>query len=157
MIYEWKSGARGVSSINAQVIGQQLEHIRKKNGGFMTPQMVVDDARKSRSPLHNAFEWDDAQAASQYRIEQAGYIIRHLSVTVVVGAKETVTRAFVSIKQDDGACYTSIVRAMGDAELRAQVLQQAWAELEAWKGKYKEYDELSHIFAAMTPPEQIAV
>lgn len=157
MIYEWKNGTRGMKGVDAQSVGERLEKIREKFGGFMTPEMVVDDARKPRSPLHDVFEWDDIQAAGRYRAEQAGYVIRHISVTISVGAEETVTRAFVSIQQDDGARYTSIIHAMSDAELRKQVLQQAWSELEAWKGKYKEYDELSHIFAAMTLPEQIAV
>ena len=45
-------------------------------GGRLTPDAVVADAKKRTSPLHGAFEWDDAVAGHKYRIEQARSLIQ---------------------------------------------------------------------------------
>ena len=55
--------------------------------GRITPEMVVDAARDPNSPLHSAFEWDDAQAAHEHRLAQARVLLRRVRVEV-----ETSTR-----------------------------------------------------------------
>lgn len=43
--------------------------------GRLTPDAVVADARDPESPLHDAFEWDDREAADRYRTQQARHLI----------------------------------------------------------------------------------
>lgn len=72
MVYDWKNGAR--ISADAQKVGEELEKIEYKDA-----KTVLEAARKNkRSELHKCFEWDDSQAAEQYRLSQAGLILRAL-------------------------------------------------------------------------------
>jgi hypothetical protein len=59
----------------------ELEKIREANGGLLTRPAVEKAARDPRHPFHSQFEWDDSIAGYEYRLIQAGELIR--SVTVV--------------------------------------------------------------------------
>lgn len=111
-----------------------LLELRSRHG-TLTPQVVVDDARRADSPIHTAFEWDDAIAAEQYRLEQARTLIRSLKVSYVSpeGTTEK-TRAFVSIQRADVPAreYVPIEEVAQDPALAAIVLRDAerqWREL----------------------------
>lgn len=67
-----------------KALEQRLERIRQRNGGVLTPDGVVKDARDPKSPLHEHFTWDDSLAAHQYRLDQARTLIRiiHYEVTI---------------------------------------------------------------------------
>ena len=51
----WRNGYRGASVISASDAHKELEKIRKKNGGELDPQSVVDAATSSRNKLHKCF------------------------------------------------------------------------------------------------------
>lgn len=148
MVYSWKKGA--MSAIDAQVAGEEFERLRVRQNGRLASRDVVDAARPASSPLHPAFEWDDAKAAEAWRVDQAGHMIRHIDVTFASGGKESEPiRAFVSVVRDSDRAYTSVAHALSDAELRAQVVAQAWKELEAWRQRHAELVEFAQVFAAM--------
>lgn len=67
-----------------EAIREELRQLADANGGLLTPEIVVDAARQEDSPLHTAFEWDNKEAAHQYRIEQARRLIRSVKVVVTV-------------------------------------------------------------------------
>lgn len=145
MVYKWKD--RAVLPIEAQVAGEELERIRVSRNGRLTQDDVVAEARAESSPLHPAFEWNDETAAHKYRLEQAGYMIRSIVVTVDKSETEQVPiRAFVNVEREKDRSYTSLAHAMSDAELRAQVVAKAWAELEAWRKRYAELNEFAKLF-----------
>lgn len=149
MIYKWKSsGAPG--GIDAQVAGEEMERIRVRNNGRLDSADVVEASRPKSAPLHSAFEWDDAKAAEAYRVDQAAHMIRHIDVVFESenGDKAPV-RAFVSVKRDEDRSYTSLQHALSDEELRAQVIKQAWRDLEAWHSRYAELTEFAKIFTAI--------
>ena len=147
MIYQWKDGFR--SSLDAQTIGVELERIRTTNNGRLEKEMVVIEAQSPDSPLHSAFEWDDTKAAHEYRCEQSRYIIRNIQVTIPESHNETPIRAFVSVQRDSDISFTSIVHAMSDEDLRAQVVASAWRELEAWHSRHAELVEFAKVFSAI--------
>jgi hypothetical protein len=147
MIYKWKSQA--AIPVGAQVAGEHLENLRIINNGQLTPRAVVDDARQEGSPLHPAFEWDDSVAAERFREEQARYMLRQITVVVPETGTPTPIRAFVNVRVEGGQSYTHVVHALSDTELRLQILAQAWKDLQSWREKYKELEELAGIFAAM--------
>jgi len=148
MVYKWKS--RASIPVDPQVAGETLEGLRVRNNGQLTPRAVVDEASAEDSPLHPAFEWDDDAAAAAYREDQARYLLRSITVTVQdQEAFETPVRAFVTVRQDDSAAYTSIGHAMSDQELRQQVLQRAWQELEAFRQRYHDFEELALVVSAI--------
>jgi len=147
--YFWKPQA-GVP-VPAQAAGEELERIRVSRNGRLTQEDVVQEARNKDNPLHPAFEWNDKKAAHQYRLTQAGYVIRMITM---VGDGETdqgkePIRAFVNVRRDEDRSYTSVVHAMSDAELRAQVLAQAWKELQDWRKRHSELVEFARLFAVI--------
>jgi hypothetical protein len=146
MIYQWKSEAR--LKVDSQVAGEELERIRTWNNGRLDARNVVEASRDPGAPLHPEFDWNDETAAAAYRVEQAKYMIRMITVmTDVPDAEPAAIRAFVSVVRDEDRSYTSIGHALSDQELRAQVLRQAWAELEAWRKRYAELIELGKVFS----------
>lgn len=147
--YLWKPNTP--INLDAQTVGETLESIRVTNGGMLEPQAVVEASRPPSAPLHEYFVWDDAVAAERYRKDQAGHLITCITVEVARGAgQEPATpRAFVSVVQGDSRHYTSMHVAMGNPDLRKQVVQTAMRELRAFRERYKAYVELSKVFEAI--------
>jgi hypothetical protein len=147
MVYQWKKGSHA-PKIEAQIAGEELERIRVRNNGRLENADVVTEARTKTSPLHSAFEWNDRKAAEAHRLTQAGELIRSIDVVMEKASGDTTPiRAFVSVKRDEDRSYTSVQHALSDEELRAQVVAQAWAELEAWRKRYAELVEFAKVFA----------
>ena len=148
MVYQWKAGTQ--HKLDAQIAGEELERIRVRQNGRLDPKDVVEASRPASAPLHDSFEWDDAKAGAAWRENQAGAIIRHIAVVLEKSdTTEVPIRAFVSVKRDEDRSYTSVQHALSDEVLRAQVVAQAWAELEAWRKRYAELVELANIFAVI--------
>ncbi|CAE6856779.1 hypothetical protein R75461_07754 [Paraburkholderia nemoris] len=72
-------------------IAAHLQWLHDKHDNTLDAGIVVRDARRVRSPLHACFEWDDAVAGQQYRLEQARHLIR--SVRIVIQTKQATYRA----------------------------------------------------------------
>lgn len=148
MIYQWKKGAHHSPKVDAQAAGEELERIRTFHNGRLENADVVDAARDEASPIHEAFEWSDEKAAEAYRLDQAGALIRAIDVIIEKpDAPPAPIRAFVSVKREEDRSYTSVQHALSDAELRAQVIAAAWAELDAWRKRHAELVEFAGIFA----------
>lgn len=147
--YAWSPGAR--YSGDVQRVGSELERIRRAAAGKLEPEAVVEHARSANSILHPLFEWDDKAAADAYRVSQAGDLIRavHVDVTHSNIAEPKLIRAFVSVERDGERSYTSTLHAMSDAELRRQVVRQAFLDFEALRKKHAELSELAGIFEAI--------
>ncbi len=69
-----------------------LRKLAEKNGGVLTPDAVVAEAKSPKSVLHDQFDWDDKSAAQQHRIEQARRLIRSVRIEV-----QTTTRTITSV------------------------------------------------------------
>lgn len=151
MRYKWVEGSH--LNLNAQVVGEEIEKYRQWNGGKLSKEMIVEIAKDPSSPLHKAFEWNDTKAAEEYRLQQAGYMIRSIAVVFEHpdSEKELEVRAFVSVLQpnDEKATYTSIEVAMADDALRSQVFADALKELNAWKKKYEYLKIFQRVFQAI--------
>src|SRR3990167_4529437 len=98
MVYKWKPNV--VVAVPAQIVGEELERIRVKHNDRLTQEDVVKEAAKKTSPLHPAFEWDDKRAGHQWRLDQAGYLIRSITVTVEADETKPPVRAFVNVERD---------------------------------------------------------
>ena len=146
--YAWKEGPFTVEA-DAQNVGEFLETLRAKNGGQLTAEIVVKAAKPKRSPIHSLIEWDDREAATQYRLEQARFILRKVVVTQdgVPGPNDV--RAFVVVTQDDEQHYTSLEHAMSVAGLREQVLARAKKEAADWRKRYQDLQEFAEVFVAI--------
>jgi hypothetical protein len=145
MIYQYNSEAvKNIVKVPAQKVGERLERIRAANNGDLTKEAVVEDARSTKSPLHKIFEWDNDVAAEKFRLEQARFLIK--SISVVVSEEQTApVRAFVNVRGSNTSAYTSMSDAMSDPQLRALVLDRARRELEDWRARYRHLEEFADI------------
>jgi hypothetical protein len=101
MIYQFKPGYR-IAGVKAQDVGEVLSELRDKHERLETTT-VLQAAKRKRSRIHNAFEWDDKVAGHEYRLEQARRLIRSLQVVMEEGDEP----AFVHVKIDNAGYYQS--------------------------------------------------
>ncbi len=127
----------------------ELLALQKKHGNLLKPEQVVEYARNPKTALHSAFEWDDGKAAHEYRLWQAQHLIAE--VEIIEPKSKKPVRAFVSLYSDrekPGGGYRETVAVLSDADMRAQLLSQAWREFKYWQSKYEHLAELAPIIAA---------
>lgn len=147
MIYEFKLGPKQYP-VEAQVAGEELEALRIRSNGHLTPRGVVEAASDPRAPLHPIFEWDDAEAAKAHRETQAQELLRMVVVKLEERpASADPVRAFVSVRIEQEPVYTSVSTALSDEGLREQMLAQAMRDLVSIRTRYKELHELASLFA----------
>lgn len=136
-----------------ELIRSELEQIRRAHGGLLRPEDVVSFARNKRTALHSEFEWDDDKASAQFRLWQARNVIR-VTVTVLPSphSDQAPVRAYVSVVSDrvqPGGGYRAIGDVMTDDHLRAELVNEALAEVKRWRRKYERLRELVPIFRAI--------
>jgi hypothetical protein len=128
---------------------KELRKIEKANGGVLQPDAVVAFAKNPKTALHDAFCWDDTEAAHQWRLQQARQLIR-ITITYEADARTDV-KAYVALRseryEDGGYRYMPLL--MKTASGREEVLETALWELEAFEKKYSQLKELADVFAAI--------
>jgi len=119
--------------------------------GFLTSELVVQEAADPGHELHAHFQWDDSEAGPLYRIQQASQLIR--SVRVVMEREPdrppVKVRAFISLQEID--VEDSVGRYVPVEEVVASdILRSAWFRrlAEDWK-RLKAKAAGSQEFAAM--------
>lgn len=137
----------------AASVREELERLREQNGGeLVQPEQVIEFAQQNAdSALHAEFEWDDTEAAHQYRLEQARRIIR-LNINVVETENGNVrVPMYVSLVSDrkTGGGYRTLSDVMSDDDMREQFLDQALAEFQRVRRKYEAIRELVPVFEAL--------
>lgn len=124
----------------------ELEQISDSHDGILHPEHVIEHAKDPGSSLHDYFEWDDTKAAREHRMWQARHLI---SITYIKrGGQET--PAFIALVVDDkregGYRQTSSLLKVESG--REAILRTALWELQAFRNKYKDLEELVEVFRA---------
>jgi hypothetical protein len=136
---------------NNEAILEELAQLYEEHG-TLRAEDVVEFAQDESTALHSEFEWDDSEAARQYRLEQARKIIR-INVNILPTRNGNVTvPVYVSLVQDrsqPGGGYRRLVDVMSDDEMREQLLQQALAEFQRVGRRYRALQELAPVFTAL--------
>lgn len=109
--------------VKRAAIDARLELLATENGGRLTPELVLSDAVDPSSPLHDRFEWDDAKAAAEHRLDQARALIRGVRVQVTTEHRKVISVAYV---RDPGAGsdqgYISIMKVKRSREKALEVV-----------------------------------
>lgn len=95
---------------------QQLIAMADAAGGVIAPEAVVEAARDPASPLHGAFDWDDASAAHEHRIETARKLIRSVKVEVKHHQYTYAGPAYLRQPNDRSGSYVSVSRLRTDTD-----------------------------------------
>lgn len=102
MIYEFRDNiANKLRKLDPQKVGDELEALRVENNGELRKDAIVEAARLRTSPLHEAFTWDDEEAAHQYRLREAGHLVT--SIVVVDDMTGEIAPAFLSVRMAKSA------------------------------------------------------
>ncbi len=138
----------------ANAVGAHIEKLREQFKGELTPQDVLNDARNETSPLHSYFEWNDGEAAEQYRLQQARGLIRSVvAIYVREDAPAVRTRAYVHVPEAQTPHYREMTHAMSQKRTRQLVLQQAWRDLRGWRARYQHLSEFADLVKVMDEVE----
>ena len=129
-------------------IKQELERLRRPDGLLM-PVDVVNRARDPESVLHECFNWDDSDAAEQYRLWQARQLLR-VVVSVLPGT-DTMTKVNVSLYSDraQGGGYRPLIAVLRDPSSRAALLEDARKDAQAFRERYSHLQEVAAIITAI--------
>lgn len=150
--YETANGFR-LSDEQAARYGNRITQLSEKKG-FITPAIVLEDAKKESSPLHDYFEWDDSEAAKAWRLSQANYLIRAIVVKVIDEERPQI-RQFFSItptkemKTDAPRVYVTLNTVLSDKVKREEVIAYAKRELKGWAERYRQYAEMNEIVTSI--------
>lgn len=146
-VYQWRP--RTTFNVDPQVAGEELEKIRGHNSGELTADAVVKAAAEKASPLHALFDWNDATAAHEYRLSQAGTLIRSIVVTVTKGDEPQTEPLKVTVKREPRAGGAAAAKVIPPEELRRRRLERAWEELAAWRQQYGDLAEFAAVGAML--------
>ena len=117
--------------------------------GHLKPEDVLTAANANReSPLGQCFEWDDAAAAEEHRIDTARRLIQIVKVRVHPLKRETI-RATVSLPSDRavGNGYRSTAAVLEDAALRQELIRSRLDDVHVAVSRCELLDELAPFVA----------
>jgi len=142
----WKNGAR--IKVDAVVAHKELERIRKKNGGALDAEAIVEAAKVKKCPLHDEFEWDDTIAAHQFRLVRGREIFRYLVVSYDDAPEGASPVRCYSAERQEGPkhTYSRTEDILADPDRRALLLQESLMKLMQWRRQYRSLNELAIIF-----------
>lgn len=138
-----------------QAVITALAEIAEQNNGVLQVDAVIAAARPNDSPLHSKFTWDNTEAAHKWRQEQARALIR-VTVKYLPQINDCV-RVFVSLTTDqaeEGGGYRHLVSVMSNKEQREQLLEDAHADMQRFRQKYRHLSELADVIEAMTKTQR---
>lgn len=151
--YEFKMP--GLHKVSAEAAGRVCDYLANTPEG-LTPQRLVDVSRDVNAPLHNEFEWDDSIAGEKYREQQAQKLIQHLVIVQssiqterqVKLEKIEKDRNFVSTGEQDTK-YITLATALSEDKWRANLLDAARRDMQAFIAKYRRLKELTKVIDDM--------
>lgn len=119
-----------------------LTKMARQNGGVLKVEDVLQEAKDAHSILHKHFEWDDTEAAAQYRRQQARALIARCKITMVETAPVEI-RAFVSLPTDReaGGGYRLTSEVVGNEYMKAEMLRDIQLTIARWTQKLHLLDQ----------------
>lgn len=137
--------------VPAQIVGETLNEIA--GTGTVTSQTFLDVSRPETAPTHNLFEWNDEIAAERYRLQQATIVINAIEIEIENTSETKQSQvAFVNIVKKAphrSGSFVPINIALSDQDMRSVVLANAMNELESFRRKYQNLNELASVFKAI--------
>lgn len=156
MVYQWRDGTH-TAGVPVEAAIEQIEAVRAKHPeGKALREALVTASRSADAPLHPIiFDKTDKEAAWEYRLGKAAYVLRSIVVVHVNPATEKKTQEPVYISlatkpSSDNAGYTPFEVAVERPDLRAELVAKALDVLCSWREKYSQLSaEFGPIFAAI--------
>lgn len=121
-------------------LAEALTKVERDEDGRLQPEAVVEAAANKRSPLHDEFTWDDAEAGHLYRIEQARTLIRVVHVEFADDGRDKRVPMYINLIADRqfGGGYRETKEVLRSADLTRQLVDTAESELRGWMRRWEE-------------------
>lgn len=132
---------------DAAIIGPAIESLADGEG-YPSTEMILDAARNPESPLHRYFEWDQAEAAHKYNLEQARYLARSWRIEVVYEKRGEQTTYLMPgmvnlrVGSEGKRAYIPINDVLETPELLAQAKADAEKQARYWYARFGLYRKL---------------
>jgi hypothetical protein len=135
-----------------------FEALLAKHGERISPRALLDEARDFNSPFHDFFNWNDDEAAEQYRLIQAGQLLRRWKGSVIridnsakLVSVQSVRRVQSPLGQRarGGTSYEAIESIMADPAKRADMVATVLRELSAYRKRYAQIEALADVWRAI--------
>jgi hypothetical protein len=144
-----RRGAR-VRGVPPDVLAHELAALNRR--GQLSASGVLDAARDEESPLHPAFEWDDDEAAEQFRLIQARALIRAVQIVKPGQAPRSVYVHVARVDAGEGD-YQALDAIVSRPDAYALALAQAQRRLSSAQ---EAVDELHRAATGVKPEEYVA-
>ena len=131
MVFTWKSGSR----IKADPV--QAAKVMNELAGrdMLNASNLVEVSKPEDAPLHSEFEWDDEQAAGQWREHQALHLINCLVQIDETAERTEPVRVYFQVEEASNN-YEQLDVIVRSEDKTKKLLKQALQELIAYKRKY---------------------
>jgi len=139
-------------TITKDVVKEILE-VEREEG--LNAENLVERARDRNNPLHNFFEWDNTEAAHQYRLHQGRVLINQ--VKIVVQNQTLFGFENVRVELADGNTerfYKPVMEILNNEEQRKELIKRALQTQKYWAEQYEKYSELKPIVVAIKTTER---
>ena len=158
-MYQWVEGSRLTGDVEkiGTVCAQIVDRMRDRDETCKA-EAIVKAARNPKSPLHPYIFGESIQeAVAARRLSLARHLLR--SIAVVYGGGQQTTRAFVSLRADQGEAngggYRTIQHVLESQTLRGILVKEALEAAERWQRRYGHLRELEEIFGAIERARQL--
>jgi hypothetical protein len=121
-----------------EVYKAELERLFCENDGELTPEKVVNSAKKVSSPLHDYFVWEDSDAAKMWRLHQARLLFGYVKIDLPNLRNEparTVRIALQVINDNKESVYVPTLDAVKIKSYAKQLVDEIIAEMETLNNK----------------------
>ena len=129
----------------AEIARKALAEIKSKNPDkLLVAEDVVEKAAHPDHPLHSFFEWDDTEAAHQWRISQARALIRKIVVSGPDDGGQIVPK-YVSLGPDrkrKGGGYRETREVVNNKELLKQLEDTCKSDIDGVLARYEMLKDL---------------
>lgn len=107
-----------------------LKQLCDANGGRITPEQVLEDAKDPESPIHDYFEWDNNAAANRFRLGQARALIRSVEYLFRTETHKYEVPYFVRDPNSERgeSAYVPVVRVRTNEDMSRDVLIQKFVQ-----------------------------
>ena len=110
--WAWAEGSRLPRGHNASELGPEIMRLVKLYRQKLTAEQLLAEATGASSPLHPAFEWDDAKAAYQFRLTEARHLLRSIQYAIETSDGEVKGRSTTLVERvfHSGKYYYAAVK-----------------------------------------------
>lgn len=119
-----------------ETINARLHELAKANGGGLTAEVVIADAKDPQSPLHDSFEWNVEAAAHRDWVVTASRIINAYRVDVTYESVTLSAPVFIRSPEQPKR-YVAVDAVAANREQALAALHREMARVQAAIGRMR--------------------